>query len=342
MRQEQEEIEANFHKSMNEIKIEFARELTFSAETMGKKHKKELGKTWEHALVLIFSAILENSTILEDQEIWNFKKNLLEEQWKQLVSDKEEALQSMESRHRIRMDEAEHKMRWVFFGFFGLDLTTVRLLVTLCYAMLSLNHWGVTVVLFTVPYVLHLLFRASDPEANFSTLKLWQFWKGKFWQFEKDHCWQDHCVLSSDTWRSCPKKAVEKMEQFCTFPYINESFCNTSVMLTKNSLFNVNCKSLMIQTTIPTNLKISLFSFTFQILSVDDNEQTSLKITNYMERACPLIPALLTYYLTHSCSSAMFCLLLTLAYLFYQKLKWKDFDRLPFFTAFYTFILFIQ
>lgn len=45
MRQEQEEIEANFHKSMNEIKIEFARELTFSAETMGKKHKKELGKT---------------------------------------------------------------------------------------------------------------------------------------------------------------------------------------------------------------------------------------------------------------------------------------------------------
>ncbi len=65
-----------------------------------------------------------------------------------------------------------------FFGFFGLDLTTVRLLVTLCYAMLSLNHWGVAVVLFTVPYVLHLLFRASDPEANFSTLKFWQFWKG--------------------------------------------------------------------------------------------------------------------------------------------------------------------
>lgn len=34
-----------------------------------------------------------------------------EEQWKQLVQEKEEALQTAENRHRIRMEDADNKLR---------------------------------------------------------------------------------------------------------------------------------------------------------------------------------------------------------------------------------------
>lgn len=44
MKSEKEEVEANFEKSMAEIKNEFAKELTFAAETLGQKHKKDLGE----------------------------------------------------------------------------------------------------------------------------------------------------------------------------------------------------------------------------------------------------------------------------------------------------------
>lgn len=44
MKLEKAEVEANFEQSMKEIKVEFARELTYSADAMSQKHKKELGK----------------------------------------------------------------------------------------------------------------------------------------------------------------------------------------------------------------------------------------------------------------------------------------------------------
>lgn len=76
---DKEEMEGKFMERIQQVKEEFATEITNAKEELMMKHKKEL-----------------------------------ERQWKQLVADKEDALQSMESRHRNRMDEAEHKMRYQY------------------------------------------------------------------------------------------------------------------------------------------------------------------------------------------------------------------------------------
>ena len=39
------------------------------------------------------------------------EKNILEEQWKQLVHEKESALRSAENRLRIKMEDADNKLR---------------------------------------------------------------------------------------------------------------------------------------------------------------------------------------------------------------------------------------
>jgi hypothetical protein len=38
---------------------------------------------------------------------------LIEEQWKQLVQEKESALQAAENRLRIKLEDADNKLRWV-------------------------------------------------------------------------------------------------------------------------------------------------------------------------------------------------------------------------------------
>ncbi|XP_055594060.1 uncharacterized protein LOC129745170 isoform X2 [Uranotaenia lowii] len=71
---EKTDMEQHFSLRLQQIQEEFARELSDATELLKASHKKEL-----------------------------------EQQWKQLVSEKEEALQLMESRHRVRLEEAENK-----------------------------------------------------------------------------------------------------------------------------------------------------------------------------------------------------------------------------------------
>ncbi|XP_053683361.1 restin homolog [Sabethes cyaneus] len=78
---EKQEMEQHFSLRIQQVQEEFARELSDTTELLKISHKREL-----------------------------------EKQWKQLVSDKEEALQQMESRHRTRMDEAENKIRELKVG----------------------------------------------------------------------------------------------------------------------------------------------------------------------------------------------------------------------------------
>lgn len=42
-KREKEEIKASFYKSLEQIKEEFANEITITTETLTVKHKKELG-----------------------------------------------------------------------------------------------------------------------------------------------------------------------------------------------------------------------------------------------------------------------------------------------------------
>ncbi|XP_055623798.1 uncharacterized protein LOC129767186 isoform X2 [Toxorhynchites rutilus septentrionalis] len=72
---EKQEMEKHFSFRIQQVQEEFARELADTTEMLKLTHKKEL-----------------------------------EQQWKQLVSEKEEALQLMESRHRTRLEEAEIKI----------------------------------------------------------------------------------------------------------------------------------------------------------------------------------------------------------------------------------------
>ncbi|CAO1440643.1 unnamed protein product, partial [Diamesa serratosioi] len=74
-KREKEEIKASFYKSLEQIKEEFANEITITTETLTVKHKKEL-----------------------------------EQQWKHLIHEKESALQTSETRHRIRIEDADNKL----------------------------------------------------------------------------------------------------------------------------------------------------------------------------------------------------------------------------------------
>ncbi|CAO1440363.1 unnamed protein product [Diamesa tonsa] len=74
-KREKEEIKESFYKSLEQIKEEFANEITITTETLTVKHKKEL-----------------------------------EEQWKHLIHEKESALQTSETRHRIRIEDADNKL----------------------------------------------------------------------------------------------------------------------------------------------------------------------------------------------------------------------------------------
>ncbi|XP_058467131.1 RB1-inducible coiled-coil protein 1 isoform X2 [Malaya genurostris] len=72
---EKQVMEQHFSLRIQQVQEEFARELSDTTELLKLTHKKEL-----------------------------------EQQWKQLVHEKEEALQLMESRQRTRMEEAENKI----------------------------------------------------------------------------------------------------------------------------------------------------------------------------------------------------------------------------------------
>ncbi|XP_055530875.1 uncharacterized protein LOC129721845 isoform X2 [Wyeomyia smithii] len=72
---EKQEMEQHFSLRIQQVQEEFARELSDTTELLKLSHKREL-----------------------------------EHQWKQLVSEKEEALQQMESRQRTRLEEAENKI----------------------------------------------------------------------------------------------------------------------------------------------------------------------------------------------------------------------------------------
>ncbi|XP_058838317.1 putative leucine-rich repeat-containing protein DDB_G0290503 isoform X2 [Topomyia yanbarensis] len=72
---EKEDMEQHFSLRIQQVQEEFARELSDTTELLKVNHKREL-----------------------------------EKQWKQLVHEKEEALQLMESRQRTRMEEAENKI----------------------------------------------------------------------------------------------------------------------------------------------------------------------------------------------------------------------------------------
>ncbi|CRK91529.1 CLUMA_CG005189, isoform C [Clunio marinus] len=74
-KREKEQIKASFYRSLEQIKEEFANEITLTTETLQAKHKKEM-----------------------------------EEQWKQLVHEKETALLTAENRHRIRIEDADNKL----------------------------------------------------------------------------------------------------------------------------------------------------------------------------------------------------------------------------------------
>jgi F0F1-type ATP synthase membrane subunit b/b' len=43
-KREKEQIKASFYRSLEQIKEEFANEITLTTETMQAKHKKEMGK----------------------------------------------------------------------------------------------------------------------------------------------------------------------------------------------------------------------------------------------------------------------------------------------------------
>ncbi|XP_039450013.1 trichohyalin-like isoform X4 [Culex pipiens pallens] len=73
---EKRDMEQHFSLRIQQVQEEFERELSDATEMLKVSHKKEL-----------------------------------EKQWKQLVSEKEEALQLMESRQRTRLEEAENKIR---------------------------------------------------------------------------------------------------------------------------------------------------------------------------------------------------------------------------------------
>ncbi|XP_058467130.1 plectin isoform X1 [Malaya genurostris] len=78
---EKQVMEQHFSLRIQQVQEEFARELSDTTELLKLTHKKEL-----------------------------------EQQWKQLVHEKEEALQLMESRQRTRMEEAENKIRELTVG----------------------------------------------------------------------------------------------------------------------------------------------------------------------------------------------------------------------------------
>lgn len=98
-KREKEQIKASFYRSLEQIKEEFANEITLTTETLQTKHKREMGKCVRIKKVLIINYF------------HNFPSAISEEQWKQLVQEKEAALVSAENRHRIRMEDADNKLR---------------------------------------------------------------------------------------------------------------------------------------------------------------------------------------------------------------------------------------
>lgn len=110
-KREKEQIKASFYRSLEEIKQEFANEITLTTETMQAKHKKEMG---EESITLIINYKLVIYTHSHFHSIFFFPP-FLEEQWKQLVHEKESALQAAENRLRIKLEDADNKLRWVKF-----------------------------------------------------------------------------------------------------------------------------------------------------------------------------------------------------------------------------------
>lgn len=61
-KREKEQIKASFYRSLEQIKEEFANEITLTTETMQAKHKKEMGEESRITLIINYKAVIYTRT----------------------------------------------------------------------------------------------------------------------------------------------------------------------------------------------------------------------------------------------------------------------------------------
>lgn len=113
-KREKEQIKASFYRSLEQIKEEFANEITLTTETLQAKHKNEMGKRKSHLFAHKESFDCKLFSIISFRVLFYrilVMRRHLEEQWKQLVHEREAALKQAENRNRIRMEDADNKLR---------------------------------------------------------------------------------------------------------------------------------------------------------------------------------------------------------------------------------------
>jgi hypothetical protein len=89
-------MEEDFTKRILQVQEEFSRELTDSTDALIKKHKKELGNKMHTYFITAETKANIDCT---------------DTQWKNLLAEKDQALKSLETKYRTKLEAAENKLK---------------------------------------------------------------------------------------------------------------------------------------------------------------------------------------------------------------------------------------